>query len=71
MGREAAAEGEFADRTLTLTVNASIATDHSGGNAASKIRIKATLKDDGTLEGEMTSGRGPVRITAERFKPRS
>lgn len=70
-GREAEAEGEFIDRTLTLTVNAAIATDHSKRAGTTKLAIKVTMKDDGTLEGEMIAARGPVRVTAERFRAKS
>jgi hypothetical protein len=53
---------------LTLDVDASIAGEHARKANITKISITATMKEDGTLEGEMRSGRGPVRITAERFR---
>lgn len=67
-GKTAAAEGEFLDGKLTLEVDASISGEHAKKANITKISILATMKEDGTLEGEMRSGRGPVRITAERFR---
>lgn len=67
-GKEAEAEGEFVERTLTLTVNGVVNADHSRRSGTTKIEIRATMKDDGTLEGEMTSGRGAIKVTAERFR---
>lgn len=67
-GKRAAAEGEFVDGKLTLDVDASIAGEHARKANITKISITATMKEDGTLEGEMRSGRGPIRITAERFR---
>ena len=69
-GKSAAAEGEFVDGNLTLTVDASIAPEHARKAGVTSISIVATMKEDGTLEGEMRSGRGPIRITAERFLPK-
>ena len=69
-GRSADAEGEFVDGKLTLTIDAAIAADHGAKAGTTKISLTATMKDDGTLEGEMRSGRGPIRITAERFRPK-
>ena len=51
-------EGEFADGTLTLAT--------SGGE--SQITFKATLKDDGTLSGFLSSSMGDMTWTAERVK---
>ena len=68
-GKAAPVEGEFVDQRLLLTVDAAaIAPDHAKKAHTTKITISATMKDDGTLEGEMRSGRGPIRITAERFR---
>jgi hypothetical protein len=69
-GKRAAAEGEFADGRLALTIDASILGEHAKKANITTISISATMKEDGTLEGEMRSGRGPIRITAERFRPK-
>jgi len=67
-GKAAPAEGEFVEGKLTLTIDASIAGEHAKKANITTLSISATMKADGTLEGELRSGRGPIRITAERFR---
>ena len=52
-------EGEFTDRTLTLA---------TPGAGDSKIAMTAKLKDNGTLDGYLSSQMGDMAWTAERVK---
>jgi hypothetical protein len=70
-GKVAPVEGEFAEGKLLLAIDvAAISPDHAKKANTTKVTITATMKDDGTLEGEMRSGSEPIRITAERFRSR-
>jgi hypothetical protein len=53
--------GEFADRTLTFKTT---------GDDAPAISCTAKLKDDGTLEGFLSSERGDMKWTAKRVPER-
>jgi hypothetical protein len=68
-GKAAPADGEFVAGKLTLTVRGAISRDHQSKPQPATLVIIATMKEDGTLEGEMQSAHRPVRITAERFRP--
>jgi hypothetical protein len=68
MGKEVPMDGEFTDRALTLSGPAAVG--NHGDQQTVPMKITATLKDDGTLEGEMNTARGPMKWTAERLKPR-
>jgi hypothetical protein len=70
-GKVAPVEGEFAEGKLLLAIDvAAISPDHAKKANTTKVTITATMKDDGTLEGEMRRGSEPIRITAERFRSR-
>jgi hypothetical protein len=58
-GDDLRVDGEFVDRTLTL------ATRNSGD---SKITLTAKLKDNGTLDGYLSSEMGDMTWTADRAK---
>lgn len=67
MGTNVPVDGEFVDRTLTLTGQGAVGSH--GDDKTVPLRLRATLKDDGTMEGEMNTARGPMKWTAERLKP--
>jgi len=67
MGQNVPVDGGFVDRLLTLTGNASVGAH--GDRQMAPMKITAKLKDDGTLEGEINTARGPMKWTAERLKP--
>jgi hypothetical protein len=67
MGKNVPVDGDFIDSTLTLTGDAAVGAH--GDRQTVPLKITATLKDDGTLEGEMNTARGPMKWTAERLKP--
>lgn len=56
-GDDLQVQGEFAERTLTLA---------TPGGGDSRITMTATLKDDGTLDGYMSSQLGDMTWTARR-----
>ena len=69
MGKNVPVDGEFVGKSLSLVGdNAAVGTH--GDEKTVPLKITATLKDDGTLEGEMNTARGPMKWTAERLKPR-
>jgi hypothetical protein len=68
MGKNVPVDGEFVESKLTLSGEAGVGAH--GDQQTVPLKITATLKDDGTLEGEMNTARGPMRWTAERMKPR-
>ena len=80
MGTDVPVEGEFVDGTLNLTSNARMmagppsATESAHGAATpqgTRLTVKATLQDDGTLAGEMPGRDGnPITWIAERLKQR-
>jgi hypothetical protein len=57
-------QGEFVDGTLQL------ATTSKEEDDTPHITLNATLNDDGTLAGYLSSQRGDLTWTAERVKPR-
>src|SRR5262245_26949919 len=59
---EVSLSGELADGSLTLSVT----MDHA--HAGFTIAIAASLKDDGTLEGTVTTPHGKMPFTAERLR---
>ncbi|MGE0812891.1 MAG: hypothetical protein AB7O93_06070 [Vicinamibacterales bacterium] len=81
-GGDVALKGEVLNRTLTLVgvkdPSAPAASPHGGveeppadgGRRPAPRPITATLEEDGTLSGEMTTTRGPVAWTGERLRPR-
>jgi hypothetical protein len=68
MGKDVPVDGEFADRALTLTGPAAVGSH--GDQQTVPMKITATLKDDGTLDGEMNTAHGPMKWTAERLERR-
>jgi len=68
MGKDVPVEGEFADGTLTLTSPARIGTP--GAHDTVPLALSATLKEDGTLAGDITGAKGPMAWTAERLRQR-
>ena len=53
-------DGDFSEGVLRLST--------TGGNADSHIRFEARLKDDGSLDGYLSSEMGDMRWTAQRTK---
>jgi hypothetical protein len=69
MGRRVLLVGTYEDRTLTL--KGERPEDGAGHIETSGAGpIVATMKDDGTLEGELSTTRGRTAWTGTRFKPR-
>lgn len=69
MGRRILLVGDYVDRTLTLKGERpedGAGADHGDGQHAGP--IVATMKDDGTLEGELSTNRGRTKWTGERLK---
>jgi hypothetical protein len=67
MGTDIPVQGTFDQSRLALT--GSTASDGSG-HLTGTLSIAATLKDDGTLAGELETARGTVAFTGERLKRR-
>ena len=74
MGKDVPLSGEFVDGSLSLVGKGALMSrpDGHGGEGQQPIPIKltGTLKDDGTLEGEMPGPHGTAKWTAERLKKR-
>lgn len=78
MGQRILLVGTYVDRTLTLKgerpEDSSGPAHGGGGQEAGKDGgagpIVATMKDDGTLDGELSTQRGRAKWTGERLKPR-
>jgi hypothetical protein len=70
MGRRVLLVGDFVDRVLTLKGERPEdgAGFSHGGEEAKAGPIVATMKDDGTLEGELSTNRGRTKWTGERLK---
>jgi hypothetical protein len=68
MGKDVPVEGTFAGRALKLTGPAAVGEHGSEGKTV-PLQLVATLQADDTLEGELTTARGPMKWTAERLKP--
>lgn len=70
MGRRVLLAGDFVDRVLTLKGERPEdgAGFSHGGEEAKAGPIVATMKDDGTLEGELSTNRGRSKWTGERLK---
>jgi hypothetical protein len=74
MGKDVPLEGEFADGKLTVTGKGALMgapAEHGGSGDAPKpipIKLTAKLLDDGTLDGEMETAKGPAKWTAERLR---
>lgn len=74
MGRRVLLVGTYEGRALTLKGERpedGAGYSHGGEeNANGAGPIVATMKDDGTLEGELSTNRGRTKWTGERLKPR-
>jgi hypothetical protein len=68
MGQRQLLEGTYIDRALTL--KAEKGEDGTGGPHGSRTAgpITATMLDDGTLEGELSTNRGRTKWTGERLQ---
>jgi hypothetical protein len=78
MGKDVEVNGEFVDGKLTLIGKGALmgprgGDGHDGKDAppATPLKLTATMKDDGTLEGEMPMPQGAAKWTAERLKKKS
>lgn len=78
MGKDVQVDGEFVDGKLTLTGKGALmgprGGDGHGDQAAppsTPLKLTATMKDDGTLEGEMPMPQGAAKWTAERLKKKT
>ena len=78
MGKDVQVDGEFVDGKLTLTGKGALmgprGGDGHGDQAAppsTPLKLTATMKDDGTLEGEMPMAQGAAKWTAERLKKKT
>lgn len=74
MGRRVLLVGTYVDRQLTL--KGERPEDGAGADGAEPGKgekpgpIIATMKDDGTLEGELSTNQGRTQWTGERLRPR-
>ena len=70
MGRRVLLVGDYVDRVLTLKgERPEDGAGFSHGREEAKAGpIVATMKDDGTLEGELSTNRGRTKWTGERLK---
>lgn len=66
MGQRILLVGEYADRRLTLKGERPEDQLGHGDNEAGP--ITATMLDDGTFEGELSTNKGRTKWTGERFK---
>jgi hypothetical protein len=79
MGKDIEVNGDFVDGKLTLAGKGALmgprggAESHDGKDAppATPLKLTATMKDDGTLEGEMPMPQGAAKWTAERLKKKT
>jgi hypothetical protein len=67
MGQRILLVGEYKDRALTLKGER---PEDGSGHDGKGGPIVATMLDDGTLEGELTTNHGRTKWTGERFKKR-
>jgi len=67
-GTDVALTGDFVDGAITLKGKVeSGATAHGPGMGTGDVTITATVKEDGTLNGQFAGGRGTIKLTAERL----
>lgn len=70
MGQRQLLEGTYTERTLTLKGEKSEDSPPPKHGGAAGGPITARMLDDGTLEGELTTNRGPTKWTGERLQKR-
>jgi hypothetical protein len=71
MGRRVLLTGTFVEGTLTLKGERpedGAGLSHGDSSGSTPLPITATLKDDGTLEGELSTNKGRTKWTGERLK---
>jgi hypothetical protein len=71
MGRRVLLVGDYVERVLTLKGERpedGAGFSHGSESEAKAGPIVATMKDDGTLEGELSTNRGRTKWTGERLK---
>lgn len=71
MGQRILLIGDYVDRKLSLKGEKpadGVPAPHAGGPGAGP--ITAMMLDDGTLEGELTTNKGPTKWTGERLQPK-
>jgi hypothetical protein len=66
MGRSVSLDGEFADNTLSLSGDGG----NVGGHLEGTVKMTATLKNDGTLEGVLRTEKISLPWKGERFTER-
>ena len=66
MGQDVLLDGDFTDGTLTLTSPSKIGSP--GSHEMVPIKLTGKLAEDDKLEGEMATGQGAVKWTAERLR---
>ena len=67
-GNEVALTGQIVDGVISLKGKVESATvSHGTGQGSGEVAITARLKEDGTLEGTFTGGRGTIKLTAEKL----
>lgn len=76
MGKDVQVDGEFVDGKLTLTGKGALMGPRGGDGGhdappSTPLKLTGTLKDDGTLEGEMPMPQGAAKWTAERLKKKT
>jgi len=70
MGQRQLLEGTYVERTLTLKGEKTEDTPPAKHGSPPGGPITARMLDDGTLEGELTTNRGPTKWTGERLQKR-
>jgi hypothetical protein len=70
MGQRILLIGEYVDRKLTLKGEAPADGSPSAHSGPGAQPITATMLDDGTFAGELTTNQGPTKWTGERLQPR-
>lgn len=71
MGQRILLIGDYVDRKLSLKGEQppdGAPAPHAGGPGAGP--ITAMMLDDGTLDGELTTSKGPTKWTGERLQPK-
>jgi hypothetical protein len=66
MGKDVTVEGTFVDGALTLVGLGAKMADREGGTPV-EMKLTGRLTPDDTLEGDITTPRGPAKWVAERL----
>lgn len=70
MGQRILLIGDYVDRKLTLKGEKPADGDPTPHGGPGAQPITATMLDDGTLAGELTTNQGPTKWTGERLQPK-